>query len=619
MGGGYLRIIYGVNNSMDTTFFSYLPIFLSLLLSSAVGLYAWRYRQSPGIYQFILVTVAEIFWVFGYLFELANPDIKWKLFWDDFQFIGLLFMALFLMFFAYDYTGQEKHLPRRTRMVLTSIILAFLFLLYTNPLHGLVRETAWIVAGEPFDILFYDYTMPMWVIFIYAYLIYITATLLFIRNLFRQHRLFRRQTLIIIIGFIFPFIGSFSGLLGLTFLGQRDIMPYTFGVANLVFAWGLFRYSLFDVTPIARDAVMEYMNDVIIVLDAHSRVVDVNRATLSGLETTVDQVIGLPISQMLAGRPDLIQLFERNESFRENVSFTSPSGREFILNSYISPLRDQSNKVIGRLLVARDITGQRQAEAELQKSHDELEIRVQQRTAELEKANYELEQKNAELERFTYTVSHDLKTPLVTISGYLGYLKDDITTGNLDRLDKDMQRIAGAVDKMHNLLTDLLELSRIGRMVNPSEVIPFQDLVDDTLELVHGILEAGGVTVQTTPNLPPVYGDKPRLIEVLQNLLENAVKFMGDQPEPTIMIGTDGEEDGDLIFFVRDNGMGIAPEYHDRVFGLFNRLNPDTEGTGIGLTLIKRIVEFHGGRIWLESELGKGSTFYFTLQKADKS
>jgi signal transduction histidine kinase len=166
---------------------------------------------------------------------------------------------------------------------------------------------------------------------------------------------------------------------------------------------------------------------------------------------------------------------------------------------------------------------------------------------------------------------------------------------------------------MRVLLDDLLELSRIGRLMNPPENISFEDIARDAQELVHGQIEARNVTVLTQPNLPVVRGDRQRLIEIMQNLIDNAIKYMGDQINPLIEIGQNGEEDGKPVFFVRDNGIGIAPEYHERVFGLFNKLDARSDGTGVGLALVKRIVEFHGGRIWVESEAGKGSTFYFTL------
>jgi signal transduction histidine kinase len=126
-----------------------------------------------------------------------------------------------------------------------------------------------------------------------------------------------------------------------------------------------------------------------------------------------------------------------------------------------------------------------------------------------------------------------------------------------------------------------------------------------------------GIEVRLVPNSSNVFGDRVRLFQVLQNLVDNAAKFMGDQPNPYIEIGQHGEEDGKPIFYVKDNGIGIAPEYHERVFGLFNKLDSKTEGTGVGLALVKRIIEIHGGRIWVESEVGKGSTFFFTLARGD--
>jgi PAS domain S-box-containing protein len=233
--------------------------------------------------------------------------------------------------------------------------------------------------------------------------------------------------------------------------------------------------------------------------------------------------------------------------------------------------------------------------------------------ADRESLIQELAAKNAELERFTYTVSHDLKSPLVTINGFLGYLEQDAASGNMDRFKVDSQRIHDAVDKMQGMLNELLELSRIGRLVNDPENIPFEELVQSAMELVHGQIEAGGITISLQPNLPAVYGDRQRLTEVLQNLMDNASKFMGNQTNPHIEIGQDGKENGKTVFYVRDNGIGIEPDYHEHIFGLFNKLDSKAEGTGIGLALVRRIVEVHGGRIWVESEAGAGSTFLFTL------
>lgn len=228
----------------------------------------------------------------------------------------------------------------------------------------------------------------------------------------------------------------------------------------------------------------------------------------------------------------------------------------------------------------------------------------------------ELEHKNTELERFNYTVSHDLKTPLVTIRGFLGYLEEDMVNGNIERFKKDVKRIENAVDKMNSLLKDLLELSRVGRMMNPPELVSFEHLIHEAVEIVRGRLTERNIAVHIQPDLPVVHVDKPHLILVLQNLIDNAAKYMGDQKSPRIEIGMKEREHGQKVFFVRDNGMGINSEYYEQIFGLFNKLDVGSEGTGVGLALVKRIIEVNNGRIWVESEPGAGSTFYFTLQES---
>jgi len=237
--------------------------------------------------------------------------------------------------------------------------------------------------------------------------------------------------------------------------------------------------------------------------------------------------------------------------------------------------------------------------------------------AEREQVIKELESKNAELERFTYTVSHDLKSPLITIGGFIGLLEEDARSGNKAKFENDLKRIREAKDKMHRLLNELLELSRIGRLMNPPTDTPFAALINEALELTRGRLMAGNTQVEIQDDLPVVNGDRARLVEVMQNLIDNAAKFSSDQEEPRVEIGV-REENNEKIFFVKDNGIGIAPKFHQRIFGLFDKLDARSEGTGVGLALVKRIVEVHGGRIWVKSEKGKGATFCFTLPMVKK-
>ena len=229
------------------------------------------------------------------------------------------------------------------------------------------------------------------------------------------------------------------------------------------------------------------------------------------------------------------------------------------------------------------------------------------------RVNAELQAKAAELERFTYTVSHDLKSPLITIKSYIGMIHQDLAAGNIERVRSDLERVARAADKMNQLLEELLKLSRVGRVESTPEKISFASLVEEALELVAGRIQAGHIRIEVEKDLPVVTVDRRRVVEVLQNLIDNAAKFMDGQAKPEILIGA-VHEGMDYRFFVKDNGAGVEARYHERIFGLFDKLNPKSEGSGAGLAIVKRTVGIHGGKVWIESGgNGLGSTFWFTM------
>ena len=236
-------------------------------------------------------------------------------------------------------------------------------------------------------------------------------------------------------------------------------------------------------------------------------------------------------------------------------------------------------------------------------------------------ANRELEARNAELERFTYVVSHDLKSPLVTVPGFLSYVERDAKAGRLDRVESDLARIRAATDRMGQLLEDLLSLSRTGRVERQHEDVAFDEVVREACALTAGRLAIRGVRVEVDGLLPVVRGDRRGLVDLVQNLLDNAAKFMGGQEKPGVWIGArDADAPGEAVLYVRDNGVGIDAAHQERVFELFHRLDPLVEGTGLGLALARRIVQAHGGRIWIESAgAGCGSTFFFSLPLGGRS
>jgi len=236
--------------------------------------------------------------------------------------------------------------------------------------------------------------------------------------------------------------------------------------------------------------------------------------------------------------------------------------------------------------------------------------------AERDRLLAELARKNSELERFTYTVSHELKSPVVTVEGFAGLLQKDLARGDLEAALGDLQSVRQAASTMHRMLDDLLQLSRRGHVIGEPVEKGFGQIVERALERLAGRIEASGGSIAVSPDLPRVYGAEAHLTEVVQNLVENALRYHRDGAPPRVEIGA-LERDGETALYVRDDGVGIESAYLERVFGLFEQLDGDRGGNGIGLALVRRIVETHGGRVWVESDgKGRGATFLFTLPGA---
>lgn len=230
----------------------------------------------------------------------------------------------------------------------------------------------------------------------------------------------------------------------------------------------------------------------------------------------------------------------------------------------------------------------------------------------LEKANAELRRKNVEMEQFVYTASHDLKSPLVTFLGFINYIKQDSKAGRYDRLAEFAGFIERAAHRMRNIIDDLLRLSRAGRVTGEPRPVEVASVVRAIVEEMGPQLVEKGATVEVDPQMPVLCSDPQRIWEVFQNLLVNALQYGCDGPAPVIEVGA-VIEPPEVRYFVRDNGSGIASEYHDKIFGLFQRIDQRGDGTGVGLAIVRRIAEVHGGRAWVESAPGSGSTFWIAF------
>ncbi len=371
------------------------PFLISLVIAVSVGLYTWRHRTVTGATSWTVVALSEALWILGYIFELISPNLEGKVFWDNVQFLGMFVVPTAWLAFALDYAGRKLPRSKQTWAALTVVPILLMLLVFTDDWHHLIRPDAHLVPAEPFAALTYSFTTTFWFLSLYSYVLTLAGLAVLIDRFIRPQRLYRGQVGVILLGVLILVISTLFTLAGITPYFYRDTTPFAFALSNLVLVWGLFRYQLFDVVPIARDTVFENMRDAVIVLDVQGRVVDLNPAIQRLIGRKLSQVIGQRADRVFANWPDLVEKYRDVKEARSEMTVQVEETR-YHVEMNLTPLYDRHGSLKGRLMVARDITERQQAQEALQRAHDELEQRVQERTLELRLANEQLQRQIAE-------------------------------------------------------------------------------------------------------------------------------------------------------------------------------------------------------------------------------
>jgi PAS domain S-box-containing protein len=350
--------------------------------------------------------------------------------------------------------------------------------------------------------------------------------------------------------------------------------------------------------------LFEESRDAIYINSQKGEILDVNQSFLDLFGYTREEILKLNVQKTyinLADRDSFQEEIEQKGYVKNfEVKLCKKGGTEMVclLTSTVKQAPDKS--ILGYQGIIRDITERKRAEEERTRLMAELEA------------------KNREMEAYVYTVSHDLKAPLVSLNGFSGALRKEYESQLGEEGRHYLERIQANVAHMEALTTSLLELSRIGRVVGSIEEIDVAALLREIRNALAVRLKEAGAEFVVQEPLPTVCADRGRIYQVFANLIDNAVKFRSAERALRIEVGC-RQESGFFRFHMADNGIGIAPQFHEQIFTPFRKMHPEVEGVGIGLALVKKIVEHHGGRAWVESEAGKGSTFYFTLPMKGES
>ncbi len=365
-------------------------IFFSIGVTIVTGVYTWRRRSVPGAHSFSLLLLLEAIWTVAFLLEAFDDVLAEKIFWDNVQWVASLLIPLAMLSFVLEYTGRSIRRPGRGWVLLAAIPALTIALIYTNPWHGLAIQNMRLVAAEPFSEYTYDYGPLLAVGMVYSYALMLLPLAYLARLFFRQRGIYRAQTLIVFTGFFVPILGTLLTLLGFRPWQFRDFSPITFAVSNLLVTVGLFRYRIFDLLPLARDLVVESMEDGVIVLDTHKRLVDMNWAAKvmigqphmrphgQGLEAL--GLGGLAPQDLQPGMPPL---------HCEGVGQDACAGKP--LDMHATCIFRGEDNLAGYLILLHDISDRKRAETLQQAVHTELELQVAARTEELSRTVRRLE------------------------------------------------------------------------------------------------------------------------------------------------------------------------------------------------------------------------------------
>lgn len=346
--------------------------------------------------------------------------------------------------------------------------------------------------------------------------------------------------------------------------------------------------------------ILDQTSDAIIITDLDGTVVFWNKQAEKLIKMGKEEVLGKSIFDAFIPHVDAATGMEIVESFQERgewfgeITVQSRDGQKFIVSVTSSLLKNREGEPVGIIGLGRDITQRKEIDRELKEVAEELR------------------RSNEELERFAYVASHDLQEPLRMVTSYLSLLEKKFSRELSPQAKEYMGFAVQGSIRMRELIDDLLRLSRINSQPFRPDSVDMNEVANIVVKDLHVAIGDAGAEV-VLGSLPIVRADEPQMRQLLTNLISNAIKFHSDKP-PRIEVSSIDYEN-DFVFSINDNGIGIDPQYQDKLFKMFSRLHTKDEypGTGIGLAIAKKIVERHHGRIWFESEPGRGTTFYFTI------
>jgi len=609
-----------------------IPILLAAGVSISVAIFIWR-QHSAVVTPAVLLMLSVAVWTLAYAIEIGSTDLANKIFWGKVKYLGVTTVPTIWLFLAVKYLGRRQWLTARSLVFLSVEPVITLLLVWSNDFHGLIWSNFRLEKIGSLYLKVSTHGLWWWVHTSYSYLLLLVGTLLFIRTLLRSHDLYRSQATAILIGVLSPWLGNALYVSGFNPFKPLDLTPFGFTITGISIGWGLFHARLMDILPVARSTILENMKDAVMVLDAKDRIVDVNLAACKIIGREASQTIGKKADSVLTKWQSMVERYRNVEEANDDISIGEGESKRYF-NLDLSSLRDRRGHYTGRFVLLRDITENKLT------------------AMELENAKLRAESSSRAKSEFLANMSHEFRTPLNHIIGFTELVLDK-KVGDLNDVQKKyLTNVHHSSHHLLSLVNDVLELSKVeaGKLELITTTVDLKKLIKNSISMVN--VEALKNDIQISSDLDSIpdaiKADERKLKQILYNLLSNAVKFtpgrgrvslkarevdctvrpglrQGDPTHLQVINEINGaardpqtRAEKFIEISVADTGIGIKSDDQIRIFSPFDQVDSSSSrkfaGTGLGLSLSRRLVELHGGRIWVESEgQGKGSTFKFII------
>lgn len=561
-------------------------VYFAVLIAASVMMlllvvYGVQQRQTHGSILFAALIGVATGWPLATAISMAVPQSQAGFYYETIRYDFIALIPVFFLLFILRYLGQEKWLtlPRALPFFIIPAITIILNL--TNGSHHLFIEEFSYQQIDGFNFPLENAYGPWYFVHsIYSYLLLMVGMILVMVRWARAQGAYQGQLGWLLLGSLIPATTNLLDVFEL--IPGYPLTPPGFAIMAGMFAVALFRFRLLDLMPVARDAIIESMDDLVLVLDTQNRIVDVNPALEKRVGQPAARMLGQPVREVFADQPELLDRYSGVGEAHDEVPLYGA-----VYDFTLTTLYERRGEAVGRLFVLRDITERKQAEKER-------------------------EQLIGELNAYAHMVAHDLKNPLgIILSAVQLYYEAPPENHNkyLDMIERSGKRSIGIID-------ELLLLASIRKQADvPITRVNMAEVVNNGLERLQHHIDGANARISIPGQWPAVQGHAPWVEEVWVNYISNAIKYGGEPP--LVELGAQARENGMIRFYVRDNGSGLTAEECSKLFAEFSRLDQvRTEGHGLGLSIVKRIVTRLKGEVGVESTPGVGSTFWFTLPAA---